>query len=999
MDRGGVARLTTVPFGRAATDALADVIAAGKDGDPLAPVTVVVPGNLTGLALRRELGARPGGIVNVRFMVLDRLAELLGAGALAAAGRRPLDDAVRAALVRQVLADRPAPLERVAAAHTTEAAVVEFLDELARSDADALDQLRHHSHRGSTLASLVDRFEAKSQHYYDERDVARAAAESVAAGETDLRDVGQVVLHLPHRLSPAQLELVDALAVEGRLWALVGVTGELEADVAASALVDHLDRHLGPPIQIVDDRSVVTNVVSAPDAPGEVREAMRLIASELEAGRPLHRIAVVYRLRDPYAQLLDEELTAAGLPMHGPSVRTLAQSVTGRTLLGALALADDGFSRGEVVRWLSAAPIRVDGRRVRAARWARIARRAGVVRGAEQWTDRLGRYSVDEPDEAPRLAEFVAWLVAEVGVNERPSWSAWADWTRSFLSRALGSPAARLRWPEAELVAYDAVERVVEGFRSLDAVEPGPISRAAVVSHLASMLEAPAGRRGLFGQGVLCGTLAHVVGVDLDVLIVLGMSEGAFPPTGVSAALLSETERGAIGSPLQRGARATDERRTYLSALGAAPTRWLLHPRAGSERVAHPSPWLDGTSSNERMIESFDAELARPSEPSASLQEHDLRALRAWPSVALAQHPLVEHDPELARGLAAIRTRSGDEFSAWDGNVGPSPHLVLDAAVLSATALETWAKCPAQYLFRYVLRVREHDDISDVDELEPRHRGSLVHEVLERLGREHIERRDAQPRLPFGSEVPWAVAASDAAERVADEVFTDFELLGSAPYPLLWQVEKRRIVRDVLRTLASDERAAQLLGVEHKFGRDEQPPFILALPSGRILQFSGAIDRVDRLYDRLRVIDYKTGQRENEKNVLAGIRSGRLLQLPLYGLAAQAQFDPDAPVSAGYWYVSAKGGWTQVSIPIEGEIAERFFATLEAIASGITDGIFPANPGDEGWFNFDHCQYCAYDRVCPPDRDRSWLRISSAPEVQPYVELSEVADDPGDDDD
>ncbi len=208
MDRGGVARLTTVPFGRAATDALAAVIAAAKGADALAPVTVVVPGNLTGLALRRELGGRPGGIVNVRFMVLDRLAELLGAGALAAAGRRPLDDAVRAALVRQVLADRPAPLERVAGAHTTEAAVAEFLDELARSDADALEQLRHHSHRGSTLASLVDRFAAKTQHYYDERDVARAAAEIVATRETDLRDVGQVVVHLPHRLSPAQLELV-----------------------------------------------------------------------------------------------------------------------------------------------------------------------------------------------------------------------------------------------------------------------------------------------------------------------------------------------------------------------------------------------------------------------------------------------------------------------------------------------------------------------------------------------------------------------------------------------------------------------------------------------------------------------------------------------------------------------------------------------------------------------------------------------------------------------
>ena len=93
------------------------------------------------------------------------------------------------------------------------------------------------------------------------------------------------------------------------------------------------------------------------------------------------------------------------------------------------------------------------------------------------------------------------------------------------------------------------------------------------------MLEAPAGRRGLFGEGVLCGTLAHVVGVDLDVLIVLGMSEGAFPRREWSVALLSDTERGAIGSPLRRGARASDERRTYLAALGAAPARWLLHPR------------------------------------------------------------------------------------------------------------------------------------------------------------------------------------------------------------------------------------------------------------------------------------------------------------------------------------------------------------------------------------------------------------------------------------
>src|SRR6478736_550674 len=156
----GAARLLTVPFGAAATDALWATIGVAKAGDPLAPVTVIVPGNLTGLALRRELGGRGDGLFNVRFFVLDRLAELLGAGVLAAEGRVPLDDAVKAALVRKVLADEPAPLSRVAKAANTELAVVEMLDELSASVPDAIDRLRATGRRGSQLAAIADRFHA-----------------------------------------------------------------------------------------------------------------------------------------------------------------------------------------------------------------------------------------------------------------------------------------------------------------------------------------------------------------------------------------------------------------------------------------------------------------------------------------------------------------------------------------------------------------------------------------------------------------------------------------------------------------------------------------------------------------------------------------------------------------------------------------------------------------------------------------------------------------------
>src|SRR2546428_1476949 len=64
-------------------------IAEGRARDPLAPVTVVAPSHPAALQLRRRL-AELGPFAAVRFEALPRIAELVGAGHLAAAGRSPL---------------------------------------------------------------------------------------------------------------------------------------------------------------------------------------------------------------------------------------------------------------------------------------------------------------------------------------------------------------------------------------------------------------------------------------------------------------------------------------------------------------------------------------------------------------------------------------------------------------------------------------------------------------------------------------------------------------------------------------------------------------------------------------------------------------------------------------------------------------------------------------------------------------------------------------------
>ncbi len=227
----------------------------------------------------------------------------------------------------------------------------------------------------------------------------------------------------------------------------------------------------------------------------------------------------------------------------------------------------------------------------------------------------------------------------------------------------------------------------------------------------------------------------------------------------------------------------------------------------------------------------------------------------------------------------------------------------------------------------------------------------------------------------------------------------EFEGFGSAPYPILWTVERKRILRDVMRTLDKDPEGAILLAVEHHFGNVEkgEPSFSLSLENGRTLHFRGSIDRVDRLHDRAsgdRLQDRLA--REREEGAHRASQPGCCCSFRSTVSPRRQMFDPDASVSAGYWYISSKGGWRSVDIPIDDEVRDRFVTTLDTITSGIADGVFPAHPGDEGYQTFVNCQWCDFQRICPPDRDRAWERVQHAPALRQYVELSNAEPTGGD---
>jgi RecB family exonuclease len=169
----------------------------------------------------------------------------------------------------------------------------------------------------------------------------------------------------------------------------------------------------------------------------------------------------------------------------------------------------------------------------------------------------------------------------------------------------------------------------------------------------------------------------------------------------------------------------------------------------------------------------------------------------------------------------------------------------------------------------------------------------------------------------------------------------------------------------------------------------ERPPLIVTLADGRSVAFRGRIDRVDRAPDgrRVVVLDYKSGSAFGYDRLDTDpVRGGRLLQLPVYGLAAQGEA---TDVGAYYWFVSEQRDYVRHGYPLTDETLARFRAALGVIVDGIGGGLFPARPGTYDQGAFDNCRFCPYDRVCPRERGRIWKSKRWAPQLRAYLDLAE----------
>ena len=996
-------------YGRAATAALAEAVAEAKGDDPLAPVSIVVTDHGQGIRLRRRLaagsagsagsaGTPSSGVAAIDMVTLLDLARDLTAGAPELEGRRPVSDAVVLSATRRILTEDPGVFGSVAEHPSLERALVSAHRQLREVPAGGIDRL---AGLGRLQAALVKVHRALLRHlapdFHDERERTDLAALRVGSGTAS---IPPLVVHLPGHLLPSERRLLAALASAVPLTVICGhAHGQPDPDAEALAGLFGTDLP-GPPEPGTGTGRLV---VSVPDQEEEARVAVRQVLEAARSGTHLSGIAIVHPPGSDYARLLHERLRASGIAFNGSSVRRLDETIAARFLLGALTLTDRGLRRTDLEALFATAPLwDPDNHLVPDSTWGRLARRAGVVGGLEDWTLRLERLATEfetqrdeegrsderqwlmdrlegDAEQCRRLVAFVTRLDRDLrGITGAGSWSARCRLTNRLIRRYLGSDTARALWPAEELLAFESAAAVVDRLALLDDVEPDA-SFAGFRRALVAELRHPIGREGRTGRGVQVLGIEQAPGLDVEVVILLGLAEGVMPTRPATDALLPDADRITAGTDLPiRHDHTASQHRGFAAAITAASRLVVLvHPRGNLRRSGErpPSRWLLAEIEAFTGVRPDPAGLADVGEPwyrhvasfaqalaldePATDQEYELGLLLDSGRDGTG---LRQVDPVFDRGVDLVTSRLGRRLTRFDGNLAGVDLPALDVGEISASRLERWVACPFAFFSEYILGVRTEEEPDPSLLLTALVRGNIIHRSLELLVAEGLRSHT----LPGPGEA-WTDADHQRLVQLMDEECERAEARGEAAHPLFWPVIRSRMAAELrgFLHLDSSARAAQKatpVAAEYRFGGPTA--LHLPLPDGRVLRFRGAIDRIDRQEDgNLVVLDVKSGKPDRYRSIGddSPFPDGTRLQLPIYGLAASAAGTDSTSAVAFTFVGGSRPDDQRIGYELSPQVLEAFDVVLARIVAGIEAGAFPHNPPAPTRFSGFSCPHCMPD--------------------------------------
>ena len=897
--------------------------------------------------------------------------------------------------------------------------------------------------KGRELRALLAAYQAQleKRNLIDHADAARRAIEA-------LRESGppDIVVIRPDDLQLAVMErtLLDALTGEAVVSLPVdrpadpATPGTVESDLA---LLRWLERPTDAPDPVGDDSVRVVHSI------GEANEVRGALRSCLAQQLPLDGIELLYTAADPYVPLLYD--TAQRIFAHDAS-RDLGVPLTfadgvparmsrpGRLLAAWHSWVHQDFPQSGLLRMLQAGLLRLpadqDGDPVSAARLVRMLRSVGIGFGRDRYEPCLDRKIESIQDRLDAVHEDVA---RDRDGRRLATARALAGLVKTLLAISPGRGAGAVRTVSAArtLLADHArssgkldglalqrlgveLEGMVEALRAHDELtdEPAGFDGWEWIAELPD-------RIAIGGSGPRPGHL-HVASVrggghsGRDRTIIVGLDDGRFPSAGRQDPLLLDHEREGLsdGLPTSKSRlreqveefgrllcrlrghlvlsfssrSVDDDRETFAGPVVLASYRLVSGQRDGDHAAL--MDWLDPAIS-------FAPRHADACLDAGEWWLHHAAGVAPVQNLPALADAAFEH---LARGSAAGAARESDVFTVYDGRVD-EPGAELDPAgpagrPMSATALQTIGKCPLQYFYQRVLRLRPPDDV-EVDPtrwLNALEFGTLLHDVLfEFVGAliadDHWPPEPARD-LPRMAAIVEAQAAAtrrrvpppgeDAYRRQRGELGHNGEIFVNEQ--ALRAGTGRPVYLETSIGMPTELRGTDI---------DAPDPVAIALPGGGTIRGVARIDRIDRDGNAFVVYDYKSGSYTRVYDPGDPFQQGRVVQHVLYMVVAEAalrsQLDPAADVE-GFRFLFPGVRTHGREIAFGRDIIEPGLREIERLCRLPAGGAFPATD------DVDDCRFCDYRSACQAVKTdlgalcaASGRKIDNADNaaLKPFVEL------------
>ena len=628
------------------------------------------------------------------------------------------------------------------------------------------------------------------------------------------------------------------------------------------------------------------------------------------------------------------------------------------------------------------------------------AARAGVVRGATQWHERLERHARDARGEAGGGAR------GHPTVNHAPSGTSTSSHAvrdarrvrrRAARRRSRPEPGrgragassppgrgARARVPRPRRAPRRLARRRAAGGRQgrgrarsprrarRGRARPGP---RRVPPHARSSSSTPTSGASA-GSATACSwaTSSLGLGLDLDRVFVCGLAEGTFPARVRDDSLLPDADRRATDGALRAARRRVSTTTTAAcsprsparagraccsspGATSAAPPSACRHASCSTRSRRSPAPrhYADDLRRLDAdwftPVPSFAAGIARVEFP-ATEQEHRLRALLDHTRARRCQSPTSRAPRRRRRARARPRLRARARRAARSpastatSAASPVPSPAGGDAVVSPTRLETlgafarsttsWSTCCGS---RSPSCPRRSTSCRRSTAAASCTRPSTT--FLAR-GARPARRRRRHPARPGPTPIGPGCTRSPSAQ--CDR----YEAQGLTGRRLFWDRDRRRILADLDRFLAEDSDAARRARPAPRsppscaFGlRDaERPAIEIALSDGR----RAALPRRRRPRRRhapaarCSVIDYKTGTSSVRSSTTAiPRRRARCCSSPCTRTRrGRRSATTDTPVGAAYWFVSTRGQFRWAELALDDADVD---ARFDDVLRAIVDGI------------------------------------------------------------